>query len=262
MLPDGSAVTVPGVLDLVGGYETRDGWLLDGFDHGPQRFSLWLVTPDHAVHNLVSGAGGRGVAVAPDGRRFAWMAGGQMMVGRLAADKTLVIEHTVPSPERGLVFAYTGFEVILGAGCCSGIVLFDVWIPGHGAYVPFVGCHRARGGHVRRAPRDRPPDRDRQRSEGWQRHVSGRTRPARQPPRGRDPRAAWSDCFLMTAGSRPTGAGWRSRPPEQSISSTSRRGVPAAEDRPAVGRRLSRQLARRVHRGGPDSLRSPGQVPR
>jgi hypothetical protein len=126
VLPDGTSIAIPGAGVLRRGYETRDGWLVE------EPGGLWLVKHDHIVHRLSAAAD---VAVAPDGRRFAWRTATTMSVGHLAGD-TLVTDQTVPAPADGTPFRYTGSAVILGGGCCSGITKFDVWIPAKGPYVP------------------------------------------------------------------------------------------------------------------------------
>jgi hypothetical protein len=127
VLPDGTNVTIPGSAKPRSGYQTQDGWLLQ------ESGRLWLVTPDHSVHRLIDAAS---VAVAPDGRRFAWSTATTMSVGHLAADDTLVTDQTVPAPAEGVPDRYTGSAVILGAGCCDGVSTYDVWIPADGRYAP------------------------------------------------------------------------------------------------------------------------------
>jgi hypothetical protein len=126
VLPDGTSIAIPGGENLQRGYQTRDGWLIEA------SAGLWLVKPDHSVHQLSTAAD---VAVAPDGTRFAWRTETTMSVGHLDGDK-LVPDTTVPAPAEGTPFRYTGTAVILGGGCCDGISKFDVWIPAKGPYVP------------------------------------------------------------------------------------------------------------------------------
>jgi hypothetical protein len=59
-----------------------------------------------------------------------------MSVGHLAANDTLVTDQTVPAPQEGIPYRYTGTAVILGGGCCDGVSKYDVWIPANGRYVP------------------------------------------------------------------------------------------------------------------------------
>jgi hypothetical protein len=127
VLPDGTNITIPGSTKLWSGYQTRDGWLLQ--DNG----GLWLVKLDHSVHRLIETGS---VAVAPDGRRFAWSTATTLSVGHLAANDTLVTDQTVPAPTDGIPYRYTGTAVILGGGCCDGVSKYDVWIPANGRYVP------------------------------------------------------------------------------------------------------------------------------
>jgi hypothetical protein len=119
-----------------GGYRTRDGWLINGYGDGFTTVSLWLVRPDRSLHPLVTGASAW-VAVAPDGRRFAWRSGGKLHTGHLTGSASVVIDATSPAPDRGGPLAYTGTAVYIGATeTGGGIDRHDVWLPARGAYVP------------------------------------------------------------------------------------------------------------------------------
>jgi hypothetical protein len=136
LLPDGR--TIP-LTPIEGGvlraYQTRDGWLAVGLARGTSASTLWLVKPDASVNRLVSGVDG-GIAVAPDGRRFAWRAGNRLNTGHLNADGTLAADRSVPAPRDGSPVAYAGNAVVLGYTDASGGRNFDVWLPDGAGYTP------------------------------------------------------------------------------------------------------------------------------
>jgi hypothetical protein len=135
MLPDGR--TIP--LDAIegggnGGYQTRDGWLIQGYGNGGDTLSLWLVRTEGTLLKLVDKAEGP-VAVAADGRRIAWRSAGRLNVGTIDPNSGVKVDKSSAAPARGHPLALTGDSVILGySETGGGIDHHDVWIPGLGEY--------------------------------------------------------------------------------------------------------------------------------
>lgn len=137
LLPDGHAISLAQVDGgALSAYQTRDGWLVSGYGNGVDTLSLWLAKPDGSMRRLVDRSDAP-VAVAADGRRFAWRSSGQLIVGHLAADATVVVDQSTVAPTRGAPLALTGTVVLLGySSTGGGVDNYDVWLPQHGAYSP------------------------------------------------------------------------------------------------------------------------------
>jgi hypothetical protein len=137
VLPDGRAfslATVDG--GAMSGYQTRDGWLVNGFGNGVDTLSLWLVLPDGTLRKMVDRAEAP-VAVAPDGRRIAWRFDGKLYFGRVNPSATAVVDVTSPAPARGHPISLTNDTVVLGySETGGGIDHHDLWYPALGAYKP------------------------------------------------------------------------------------------------------------------------------
>jgi hypothetical protein len=116
--------------------ETVDGWLVSERVDAEHE-SLWLVRPNHSVRRLVRNANG-GIAVAPDGRRFAWRDGDILRTGHLTLTGTVARDRSTAAPKRGAPFLYTGDAVVLGYSETGGggYDNLDVWLPARGGYVP------------------------------------------------------------------------------------------------------------------------------
>jgi hypothetical protein len=137
VLPDGRALSLGAVEGgAMSGYQTRDGWLVNGFGNGIDTLSLWLVLPNGTLRMMVDRAEAP-VAVAADGRRIAWRSGGTLYVGRVNPSGTAVVDVTSPAPPRGHPIGLTSDTVVLGySETGGGIDHHDVWYPALGAYKP------------------------------------------------------------------------------------------------------------------------------
>src|SRR5262249_49896622 len=114
--------------------QTPDGWLLNATG-AAQTSALWMVRSDGSLHKLIDGSYAP-VAVAPDGRRFAWRDGDTVRTGHLDGD-AVVGDRSTPVPGRWFPIGYTGEAVVLGyTETGGGIDHHDVWVPLRGDYVP------------------------------------------------------------------------------------------------------------------------------
>jgi hypothetical protein len=146
LLPDGRLLSVSGV----GGagarvaYQTRDGWLVEGFGGaGPDSESLWLFAADGTARQLVDHTSG--AIVAPDGERLAWRTGTTLTVAHLDAGHNLVTDAKT-QVDRGFPQLFAGTAVILGyTETGGGIDGWDVWVPQRGAYSPSWSTTQANG---------------------------------------------------------------------------------------------------------------------
>lgn len=135
LLPGGARISLGSVKGEVSeARETVDGWLVhERLD--AEHVSLWLVRPDTSVRRLLKGV--EGVAVAPDGRRFAWRDGDTLRTGHLTLTGTVERERATPAPKRGIPELYTGDAVVLGySETGGGWDHRDVWVPASGRYTP------------------------------------------------------------------------------------------------------------------------------
>jgi hypothetical protein len=139
ILPDGRAFPLTGVPGgAIDGVQTCDGWLVRGLGPapGPGPYSLWLVRSDGSLTSVVAEADGP-VAIAPDGRHFAWRWNGELLAGRMDWSGAAVVDVTSPAPQRGQPISMSASVVILGyTETGGGIDHHDVWIPDQGDYVP------------------------------------------------------------------------------------------------------------------------------
>jgi hypothetical protein len=144
LLPDGRSHSVASVKDgAVGGFQTLDGWLVQGYGDS----ALWLLHPDGHLQLIVDKADGP-VAVAPDGVHIAWRRGDTLYTGRVDPGATpgVIVDVTSPAPERGHPITLTPSTVVLGyTETGGGIDHWDIWYPGRGDYVPSWDATR----HVR-----------------------------------------------------------------------------------------------------------------
>ena len=152
VLPDGRRIS----LSSVGGrvfraYQTRAGWLFGVYADTPGPdgpCQLWLLKFDGSFHKLVDSAGYY-PAVAPDGRRVAWVTGERMYTGHLTDVGALAADRTTAAPvladptiqpvgaRRGYVVGYTGDTVYIGASQTgAGVGYRDTWVPTRGEYKP------------------------------------------------------------------------------------------------------------------------------
>jgi hypothetical protein len=140
LLPDGQRIPLDQIdVAAADAYQTQDGWLVRGYRFGstePEAASLWLVKPDRSLHRLVERSMGS-VAVAPDGRRFAWRAGDRLHVGHLSGDE-VTVDRSVPArSERAFPIVFTGTAVVLGySDTGGGVGHWDTWLPDRGDYEP------------------------------------------------------------------------------------------------------------------------------
>jgi hypothetical protein len=122
---------IDGAVDTA--YQTADGWLVLASQQA-NGITLWLMRSDGSAYRLIDKS--EGVAVGPDGRRFAWRDSGRIYVGHLA-NTTVTVDKSTPAPDRGEPIAFTGTAVILGySETGGGIDHHDVWLPSKGDYVP------------------------------------------------------------------------------------------------------------------------------
>jgi hypothetical protein len=135
LLPGGARINIHDIKGNVAeASETVDGWLVsERLD--AEHVSLWLVRPDKSVRRLLKGVAG--VAVAPDGRHFAWRDGDTLRTGQLTLTGTVERERATPAPKRGIPVLYTGEAVVLGySETGGGWDRRDVWVPAYGRYTP------------------------------------------------------------------------------------------------------------------------------
>jgi hypothetical protein len=140
LLPDGRLLSVAQVAETGGAhaaYQTRDGWLVEGYNYGstdPDPASLWLFQASGASRRLVDHASG--VVVAPDGRRLAWRTGNTLVVAHLDAADNVVHDATT-QVDRGYPQMFAGSALIIGyTATGGGIDNWDVWVPQRGRYTP------------------------------------------------------------------------------------------------------------------------------
>jgi hypothetical protein len=137
VLPDGTAYPlgmVPG--GALGGYQTRDGWLVRGFGNGIDTLSLWLVSSTGSAKVMVEKADAP-VAVAPDGQHLAWRTGGKLYYGHVDPGTKAVVEKSSPAPERGAPIGVGTDTVVVGySETGGGIDHHDTWVPSLGDYKP------------------------------------------------------------------------------------------------------------------------------
>jgi hypothetical protein len=94
------------------------------------------VRSDGSLTSVVAEADGP-VAIAPDGRHFAWRWNGELLAGRMDRSGAAVVDVTSPAPQRGQPISMSASVVILGyTETGGGIDHHDVWIPDQGDYVP------------------------------------------------------------------------------------------------------------------------------
>jgi hypothetical protein len=126
-----------GIAGAGSAYRIHDGWLVVGFGQAAATGlveSLWLVTRDGSIHQLINHADS--VVVAPDGARVAWRASDRLIVGHVTG-ASLAQDQSTPAPPRGAPIAYTGTAVILGYTMTGGgLDQFDTWLPARGDYSP------------------------------------------------------------------------------------------------------------------------------
>jgi hypothetical protein len=137
LVPDGKLVSLSQLGGVaMSGYQTSDGWLVNVPPAGPtDSGSLWLVQANGTVQRLIDHADS--IVVAPDGRRFAWHSGGNLVVGHLGSTGAVVTDATTAAPQRGGPLAFTGSAVLLGYSATGGgLDHLDVWVPQHGQYTP------------------------------------------------------------------------------------------------------------------------------
>jgi hypothetical protein len=136
-LPDGRSVSLPPTeTAMTGADQIREGWLVTGATAYANTSSLWLVTPDAALHRLTQGLLGVPV-VSADGLWLSWRTGTQLFSGHLIDSGALVVDASTPMPDKGFPIAVTSTAVVLGATATGGgIDSFDLWLPAKGHYVP------------------------------------------------------------------------------------------------------------------------------
>ncbi len=146
LLPDGKAISLAKIEGgAMSGYQTRDGWLVRGFGNGIDTLSLWLVKLDGSVLLVVEKAEAP-VAVAADGRRIGWRAGGKLYVGQVNPSGAVTVDKTSKAPDRGHPISLTATAVALGySETGGGIDHHDLWYPDLGEYKPTW----EKGAHVR-----------------------------------------------------------------------------------------------------------------
>jgi hypothetical protein len=137
MLPDGRTISLDKIEGGgISGYQTRDGWLIQGYGNGNDTLSLWLVRTDGTLLKLVEKAEAP-VAVADDGRRIAWRSAGRLNVGHIDPNSGVKVDNSSAAPARGHPLALTGDSVVLGYSATGGGVnQHDVWFPALGEYKP------------------------------------------------------------------------------------------------------------------------------
>ncbi|WP_412543591.1 hypothetical protein R8Z50_14230 [Longispora sp. K20-0274] len=135
--PDGTQGGVGRTIGAV--YETPDG-LLVSYDDDTQGvgYTMMLVRLDRTVRVLVEHSVSR-IAVAPDGRRFAWRPTAETLsVGHVGADGPAQVDRTTHLLEGRELEPrlYTGTAVVLGRDQNTGGAQYDVWFPDRGDYQP------------------------------------------------------------------------------------------------------------------------------
>jgi hypothetical protein len=137
VLPDGTSYTLDGIAGgPIGGYQTCDGWLVNGYGNGVDTLSLWLVSPTGALRPMVDKADAP-VTVAPDGRHLAWRSGGKIYFGHIDPGTKAIVDKSSPAPERGAPIAVGPDSVVLGySETGGGIDHHDTWVPSLGDYKP------------------------------------------------------------------------------------------------------------------------------
>lgn len=119
-------------------YQFSGGWLVNASVNGSftDGHQLWLLRPDGSARLLLDHVGGAdGAVFSADGRRLAWLAGGQLHVGHLDGTGAVVTDTTTQAPEQGYPLAYAGSAVLLGySSTGGGYDNFDVWVPQQGRY--------------------------------------------------------------------------------------------------------------------------------
>jgi hypothetical protein len=135
-LPDGRSVSLPpSETALTGADQVREGWLVTGATADANTSSLWLVTPDAALHPLAQGLVGA-PAVSVDGLWLSWRTATQLFSGHLIDSGALIVDSSTPMPDKGFPIAVTSTVVVLGATATGGgIDSFDLWLPAKGHYV-------------------------------------------------------------------------------------------------------------------------------
>jgi hypothetical protein len=135
VLPDGTAYTldtIPG--GPTTGYQTCDGWLVQGWGNGTDTMSLWLVSPTGTPRVMV-GKADAPIAVGSDGRRLAWRTGGKIYYGHVDPANKAVVDKSTTAPTRGAPIAVGTDSVVLGYSATGGGVdQYDTWIPSLGDY--------------------------------------------------------------------------------------------------------------------------------
>jgi hypothetical protein len=137
VLADGRALPLTGANGGAwGGYQTCDGWLIDGFGPSGTTRSLWLLGLDGSLKQIVDKSEAD-VAVAPDGRHISWRWQDTLYFGRIKPAGGVNVDMTSPAPAQGHPIAMTETAVVLGyAATGGGIDHHDVWYPSQGDYVP------------------------------------------------------------------------------------------------------------------------------
>jgi hypothetical protein len=119
-----------------GGYQTCDGWLIDGMGPAGAPRSLWLLGLDGSLKQIVDKSEAD-VAVAPDGRHISWRWQDTLYFGRVDPAGGVHVDVRSPAPAQGHPITMTETAVVLGYTTTGGgIDHHDVWFPSRGNYVP------------------------------------------------------------------------------------------------------------------------------
>ncbi|MFG2038819.1 hypothetical protein [Dactylosporangium sp. NPDC048998] len=135
VLPDGRTISLGGVGgDVLSAYQTMDGFLVNVSNPDGATTSLWLVKPDGTTRRLVERSD-EPVAVAGDGRHFAWRFNDRLQIASMNGDATVTAGPSTPAPAQGLPLAIADTAVLLGySQTGGGLDTFDVWLSAKGAY--------------------------------------------------------------------------------------------------------------------------------
>ncbi|WP_326562435.1 hypothetical protein [Micromonospora sp. NBC_01796] len=126
----GELVDLAAVGPVVQASRTPGGWLVVGA-HPPGRSTLWYVPNTGPPSPLLTDV--RAAVVAPDGRRVAWRAGGQLLLAPVEQGRLGPVRRT-DAPERVVPAGFVGAAVLLRRRTVGADEQYDLWWPDRGAY--------------------------------------------------------------------------------------------------------------------------------
>jgi hypothetical protein len=114
-------------------YRVPAGWLVLIQSAEDRSQSLFLLTDDGDHHALLPRAGG--LAISDDGRRFAWRAGDELIVGRLKGREIVPFARTAGVGDFWPQ-ALLDHAVLLALPGGDGPNAYDLWFPARGPFHP------------------------------------------------------------------------------------------------------------------------------